>query len=238
MAGEFENKVVVITGATGNLGRAVVRRFGSGGAKLVLVDRNMERLQAMCDEFGSNESLPSVTDVGSEEAVEALIKAVEERFGQIDVLAHTVGGFVSGKPVYEAGLDQLEQMWTLNVKPVYIVAGGVARHMLSRNIAGHITVVVARSGLKGSANNGPYTASKAAALRLIESLALEVRDKGIHVNAVSPSIIDTPINRQDMPKADFSKWVKPEQIADAIAFLSSDAGSAFYGTNLEVYARA
>jgi NAD(P)-dependent dehydrogenase (short-subunit alcohol dehydrogenase family) len=170
--------------------------------------------------------------------VNAMVEQIEARFGQIDILAHTVGGFASGKAVTEGDLGILEKMWNLNVVPVYLTCGRVAKHMLDKGTGGHITVVVARSALKGSAKSGPYTASKAASLRLIESLALEVRDQGIHVNAVSPSTIDTPQNRADMPNADTSKWVTAEQIADAIAFLSSEAGAAFYGANLEVYGRA
>lgn len=236
MAGEFENRVVMVTGANGNVGRAVSQRFAAGGAKLVLVGREAEAVQAIASEIGV-EAVGLAADLGSEAEVDSLVQQVEARFGRIDVLAHTAGGFISGKAVYEPGLDHLEKAWAMNVRPVYVTLGRVARHMLDNQIQGRMVAVVARSALKGSAKTGAYTASKAAALRIIESLALEVRDAGIHVNAVSPSTLDTPPNRADMPKADPSKWVTVEQFADAIVFLASDAAAGLYGANLEVYGR-
>ena len=238
MATEFKNKVVVITGAGGNLGRAVAKRFAMGEAKLVLVNRSIEPLQALMRELGGVDVMTSATDVSREADVDALVRQIEERYGQIDVLAHTVGGFASGRAVTDPGLDQLEQMWALNVVPAYVVCGRVARHMLEQQTPGYITVVAARSGLKGAAKTSAYAAAKAATLRIVESLALEVREKGIHVNAVLPSIIDTPQNREAMPNADTAKWVTPEQLADTIAFLSSDAANGMYGASVEVYGRA
>lgn len=238
MAVEFKNKVVLITGAGGNLGSAAAKRFAAGEARLVLVNRSIEPLQALVRELGGVDVMTSATDVSQEDAVDALVGQIEERYGQIDVLVHTVGGFASGQAVTEPGLDQLTSMWALNVVPTYVVCGRVARHMLEKQISGHITVVGARSGLKGAAKTAAYTASKAAAQRIVESLALEVRDKGIHVNAVLPSTIDTPQNREAMPNADTSKWVTPEQLAETIVFLSSDAANGLYGANVEVYGRA
>jgi NAD(P)-dependent dehydrogenase (short-subunit alcohol dehydrogenase family) len=237
MAGEFEGKVAVITGAAGNLGRAVSKRFAVGGARLVLVERSAEKLNALAEELGG-ECLVHPADLGDPSAVEALITAVEARFGQIDILAHTVGGYAAGSPVHAVDLDMLDKMMNLNVRPVYITCGRVARHMIERNVQGKIVVVLARSALKGSNNHGPYTASKAAAQRIMESLSAEVRDRGINVNGVLPSTIDTPPNRESMPNADFSKWVTPEDIANAIAFLASDAAKALHGASLEIYNRA
>ncbi len=238
MAAEFENKVVMITGAAGNLGSACARRFAAGGAKLVLVGRGMDELKALADTL-SADSLPVVADVGNPDEVDALVRQVDARFGRIDALAHTVGGFRSGTRVDEPGvLEQFEYLVNLNVRPLYVTCGRVTRYMLDNKIAGHIIVVGARSALRGSARTSAYTAVKAAVLRIVESLALEVRDQGIHVNAVSPSTIDTPQNRADMPNADPSKWVTVDQLADAIAFLASPQAAALYGANLEVYGRA
>lgn len=236
MAGEFQDKVVVITGASGNLGSAVTRRFAAEGAKLVLVERNLDKLKTLAAEL-TNEVLTIAADATSAVDAESLVQQVEARFGQIDVLAHTIGGFLYGKPVHEGGLDDLEKMLALNVRPLYATCGRIARHMLDKGVSGKIVVVVSRAAVAGAANLSAYTAAKAAALRVVESMALELRDKGIHVNAISPSIIDTLPNRADMPKADFSKWVTVEQIADGIAFLASDRAGGIYGTNLEVYGR-
>lgn len=237
MSGEFEGKVVVITGAAGNLGRAVARRFADGGARLVLVDRSAERLQALAQELAV-ESLIQTTDVGSPEAVDTMVSEIEARFGQIDVLAHTVGGYAAGQPVQALDLDILDKMMNLNVRPVYVTAGRIARHMVENNVQGKIVIVLARAALKGSKNGSAYTASKAAAQRVMESLSAEVRDNGINVNGVMPSTIDTPPNREAMPNADFSKWVTAEDIASTITFLASDGAKALHGSSIEVYNRA
>lgn len=241
MAGELAGKVTVITGATGNVGRAVARRFAAEGARLVLVGRSQDALSALASALAAElnaECLPLVADVGDPAAVDALVSRVERDYGQIDALVHTVGGYEAGVPVTAGDLDLLDRLWTLNVRPVYITCGRVAHHMVERGVAGKIVVVLARSGLKGSTNHAPYTASKAAAQRIMESLSAEVREKGINVNGVLPSTIDTPENREAMPKADFSKWVSVDDLANTIAFLASDQANAIHGASIEVYNRA
>lgn len=233
---EFADKVVVIIGATGNVGSAAARRFAGEGAKLVLVSRRAAALDRLVDELNA-ETMVVTADLANAGEVDALVNQVEARWGQIDVLVHAAGGFAGGAHVYDPGTELLDRMWQTNVTPVYLTAGRVARHMLEKGVRGHIVVVASRSALRGGARAAAYAASKAAALRIVESLALEVRDQGIHVNAVSPSTIDSPENRAAMPKADPDKWVTPEQVVDAIVFLASAAGAGLYGANLEVYGR-
>jgi NAD(P)-dependent dehydrogenase (short-subunit alcohol dehydrogenase family) len=239
MAGEFIGKVVLVTGASGNLGRTVTRRFATEGAKLVLVERNSDKLATLVSELGGDPSfyLPVAADLGNEEAVDRVIAETHERFGGLDVLAHTVGGFEAGKPVHESGLDVLERMLNLNVRPIYLVGGRVAKYMVEHGTKGKIVFVLARSALKGGAKSAAYTASKAAAQRIMESMSAELKDLGINVNAVLPSTIDSPANRKDMPNADPSKWVTPDNVADAIYFLASDRASALNGVSLEVSGR-
>ena len=238
---EFTGKTVLITGGSGNLGRAVAAAFAGRGARLVLADRSPERLeavgQALAAEHPGLEWLAHPADLTDPASVNALIEAAAARFGQVDVLVHTVGGFTMGPKVADGDLDGLRAMFELNVTPLFLTAGRAARHMLEHEVKGKIVVVLARSGLKGIAGQSAYTSSKAAAQRVMESLALEVRDKGIHVNGVLPSIIDSPANRADMPNADFSKWVPPADLAEAIVFLASEAANALYGVSLEVYNR-
>jgi NAD(P)-dependent dehydrogenase (short-subunit alcohol dehydrogenase family) len=235
----FHDKVVIVTGATGNLGRACVQRFAEGGAKIVLVDRKADAATQLANELGLNDYLvATVSDAGDPAAVEGMISAVEGRYGRIDVLAHTIGGYDAGKAVHEVGsLEVYEKMMNLNVRPMYVLAGRVVRYMVEKGRGGSIVVVLARAALKGGKGSGAYTASKAAALRVMESMSAEVRDLGIRVNAVAPSIIDTPINRKDMPNADFSKWVTTAQLADAMAYLASEQANGIHGTMLEIYGR-
>ena len=232
-----DSKVVIVTGATGNLGQVVARKFAAQGAKLVLLAREAGDLKALSDEL-QVESMAEAADLSDPASVDGLISRALARFGQIDVLAHTVGGYAAGKPVHESEVDVLEKMFALNVKPVYVTAGRVAKVMVDQGKGGKIVVVLAKTALKGQANAAAYTASKAAAQRVVESMALELRDKGINVNAVLPSIMDSPANRKDMPNADPAKWVTTEDVADAILFLASDAAARIHGASLEVYGRS
>jgi NAD(P)-dependent dehydrogenase (short-subunit alcohol dehydrogenase family) len=240
MAGRFAGKVVMITGAGGNLGRAVIQKFAAEGAKLALVDRSADKLKPFLDELkvSNRRYMIAPADLASEAEVDKMLGKFVKRFGQIDVLAHTVGGYAAGTAVHETGLDVWDKMMNLNARPIFIVGGRVAKHMVEKGVKGSIIFVLARNALKGAAKQGAYTASKAAAQRIMESMALELRDMEIHVNAVLPGTIDTPPNRESMPKADYSKWVQPEEIADAIVYLASEQASALYGVNLEVYGRS
>ncbi len=232
MAAEFANQVVVVTGANGNVGQAVARRFASAGAKLVLVGRSESELAAIAQETSG---LIAVADVTDPTSVEAMVSRVEAELGSIHVLAHTVGGYNAGVAVHEGGLDILDKMLALNTRSVYVTCGRVAKHMVERQVKGRIVAVLARSAYAGASHHAAYSASKAAAQRIIQSMALELASNGITVNAVMPSTIDTPPNRSAMPKADYSKWVTPDQLADAIAFLSSPVSSALNGLSLDVF---
>ena len=233
----LDGKVVVVTGATGNLGQTLARKFAAQGAKLALLARDAADLKALADEL-QVETLSEAADLSDPASVDGLVGRILTRFGQIDVLAHTVGGYAAGKPVHESDIDVLEKMFALNVKPIYVTAGRVARAMVERNQGGKIVVVLAKSGLKGQANAAAYTASKAAGQRIVESMALELRDKNINVNAVLPSIMDSPANRKDMPSADPAKWVTTGDVADAILFLSSPESDKINGASIEVYGRS
>jgi len=240
MTSQFTDKVVMITGAGGNVARGVIKKFALAGAKLVLIDRDQDKLAYCVEELGDglNEYMLDQADLGKVEDVDTLVKRVEARFQHIHVLAHTAGGFDMGKPVHEAGIDVWERMMYINARLTYVTLGRVAQHMVENKVQGALVSVLARSALKGSKNMAAYCASKAAAQRIIESMGAELLDHGINVNGVMPSIVDTPPNRESMPKADFSRWVTPDQIADAIYFLASEESIAITGSSLEVYYRA
>ena len=231
------NRVVLVTGGTGNLGRAVSSAFAAQGAHVALIDRAADRLAQVVAELpgGDAQHAGFVGDLSNPEGVSEVFGAILARFGRIDSVIHTVGGYAAGKPVHEAGVAVLDEMFNLNVRPVYLVGGAAASHMLERG-GGQIVFILAKAGLKGGKNAAAYTASKGAATRIMESLALELRDAGIAVNGISPSTIDTPPNRQSMPDADPTKWVTPAQLAQACLMLcTGDPG--LYGVNLELFGR-
>ncbi|MBZ0280074.1 MAG: SDR family oxidoreductase [Anaerolineae bacterium] len=228
------DRVVMVTGAGGNVGSAVARRFAADGAKLVLVGRKADELQALVDELGG---MPGIADVTDPASVDALVRQVEASYGRIDVLAHTVGGFAAGQTVHESGIDVFDKMMTLNAKSVYVTCGRVAQHMVEKHIAGSIVMILAKNAYKAGAKNAAYSASKAAAQRIMESMAAELGSLGIGVNGIVPSTIDTPQNRSAMPNADTSKWIQPEEIANLIAFLASDAGKSINGASIDIFGR-
>ncbi|MCB9453136.1 MAG: SDR family oxidoreductase [Anaerolineaceae bacterium] len=234
MSGVLEGKVAVVTGANGNVGQAVSRLFAAEGAQVVLVGRNEADVQSLATELKGIAVMADVTDLDS---VETAVQKILLEAGQMDILVHTVGGFAMGKPVHESGLDVWDKMMTLNARSLYITAGRVARYMVENNIQGKIVGILARNANKSTAKSAAYSASKAAAQRIIESMALELRGLGINVNAVVPGTIDTPQNREAMPQADFTKWVQPEEIAQAILFLASPNATAISGVSLEIFGR-
>lgn len=232
---DFSNQVVIITGASGNLGQAVADRFGQAGAHLVLVDRAQDRLPQQYPALAAspNHWLATGVDVTDVEAMRQMAATAAERWGHIDVLVNTVGGFRGGAPLHEAGLDQFDFLINLNARSTWVACQSVIPHMLAQG-SGKIVNVASRQSLAGGANIAAYSAAKAAVLRLTESMAADLRSKGIHVNAVLPSTIDTPQNRKDTPKADFSRWVTPEALTDVILFLASDAARALHGAGITV----
>jgi NAD(P)-dependent dehydrogenase (short-subunit alcohol dehydrogenase family) len=235
---DFSNQVVVVTGATGNLGGAVARAFQTAGAKLTLVDRATDRLQQVFpDLVGSPDHLlVNSVDLTDADAVEVMVAETIKRLGRIDVLVNAVGGFRAGTPLHETSLETWDFMLNLNARSVFIASRAVIPHMLAQG-SGKIISVAARPGLKGSAKMAAYSASKSAVIRLTESMAAELKGAGINVNCILPGTIDTPQNRQAMPDADPSRWVKPEALADVILFLASDAAREVHGAALPVYGR-
>jgi NAD(P)-dependent dehydrogenase (short-subunit alcohol dehydrogenase family) len=236
---DFTDQVVIVTGAAGNLGYAVARAFLAAGAQLVPVDHSADRVQdTFADLAGAPDHLlAGGVDLTDPEAVETLVAKVIERWGRIDVLVNTVGGYRAGSPLHETDLDTLDFMFNLNARTVFITCKVVVPHMLKQQ-SGKIISVAARSGLAGSKNMAAYSAAKSAVIRLTESMAAELRHDGINVNCILPGTIDTPQNREAMPNADFDRWVPPGALADVILFLASDAARAVHGAALPVPGRS
>jgi NAD(P)-dependent dehydrogenase (short-subunit alcohol dehydrogenase family) len=233
---DFAQQVVVVTGAAGNLGGAVANAFRSAGARLVLVDRSPDRLPRLFPDLVGSEGhfLAGSVDLTDGGAVQAMVDEALRRFGRIDVLVNAAGGYRGGTPLHETSPDAWDLMFSINARTVYVVSRAVIPAML-RQGSGKIVNVSARAALQASARAGPYSASKSAVLRLTEAMSAELKTSGIHVNCVMPSTIDTPENRESMPKADPARWVSPEALADVILFLASDAARAIHGAAVPVY---
>jgi len=236
---DFSDRVVVITGTTGNLGTAVARKFMVSGAKMGFLERSPNKIKKIFPETvnAPDQYLIQQVDVTNPDSMEEAANELIRKFGRIDILVNTVGGYRAGAPLHQTPLDTLDFMLNLNARSVFVSCQAFIPSMIEDNY-GKIVNVSARPGLIGVRNAAAYSASKSAVIRLTESMSSELKYKGINVNCVLPGTIDTPQNRQDTPNADFNHWVSPESIADVILFLASDVSSAIHGAAIPVYGRS
>ncbi|TMK98654.1 MAG: SDR family oxidoreductase [Actinobacteria bacterium] len=216
-------RTALITGATGGLGGAVVDRFAGEGWQVVGVDKrpgeDRERVRFVeADLFDQAEVDRAVASAGDE----------------LQAVVNLVGGFAAPGRVHETPIEDFERQFTLNLRPTYLVTAAA----IPRLQRGTIVCVGTRAALRPFPGAAGYVASKAALLALVRALDTEYRDEGIRINAVLPSVIDTPANRASMPDADHDTWVHPQEIAEVIHFLSSDASSPISGAEIPVYGRA
>lgn len=234
---DLENSVVMILGASGNLGQACVQSFRVRGARLVLVDRSGEALEAAYSETDPDGlALMGDVDLTDEEAASRLVGTVNDSFGRIDALINTVGAFRGGQPVQDEPVETWDMLFSVNLFVALEACRAVIPSMRG-NRAGRIVNIVSRHALKGAPDYAAYSAAKAALLRFSEAMAGELKDHGVTVNCVIPGTIDTPQNRAAMPEADTSRWVSTSAIADVIAFLASDAARAVTGAAIPVYGK-
>lgn len=234
----LSGKVAVVTGAAGNLGRALAHVFAAAGAKVALVDRGEAALTAaQADLPAGVESAVFAVDLLEAKAVAALADQIVQHFGGVDILANIAGGFTMGPPLHETSDDDWDFMLDLNTRSVFHTCRALVPAMLRRG-GGRIVNVSARAATEGKANMIPYCASKAAVITLTQGLAAELKDAGINVNCVLPGTLDTPQNRAAMPDQDFGRWVPPAALADVIAFLASDAARCVTGAAIPVYGRS
>lgn len=230
------DRVVLITGATGDFGPYVARAFAQDGARLALTARKLEQAKALAADLGlgDDRALASVVDVTQAESVAAWVAAVQAKWGRVDVLVNVAGGYKPGAPVAEMQEADLDFMFNLNARSAFLTCRAVIPPMLARG-GGKIVNIGAKAALLAGRKSTAYAVSKAAVLRLTEALSAEVREQNINVNAVIPNTIDTPSNRASQPNADTSKWVKPEDLAAVVLFLASDSARAIHGAELPVY---
>ncbi|KAI5913347.1 SDR family NAD(P)-dependent oxidoreductase [Aromatoleum toluolicum] len=232
MSTRLEARSIVVTGGFGALGRAVAQRLVEDGAHVTLVDR------AAAPAGGLPAGVAVVlggVDLSDEAACAAAYARVRVAAGGIDGVVNVAGGF-AWEPIEGGALETWDRLYTMNVRTAVASCRAALPHLLARG-AGRIVNVGALAAQKAGMGMAAYAASKSGVARLTESLAEELKDRGVTVNAVLPSIIDTPANRADMPDADASRWVAPDKLAAVIAFLLSDDASAVTGACVPVSGR-
>jgi NAD(P)-dependent dehydrogenase (short-subunit alcohol dehydrogenase family) len=228
---DLSGKVLVVTGADGALGQAVAATLGAYGAKLALISHAAS---------GNFKPVPGAWQYGGIDlAIEAAARSTMEQVirdaGRVDGLINVAGGF-RFENIREGTIDSWDAMYKLNLRTA-VVSCQAALPYLLRSASGRIVNVGAMGAQKASAGMGPYAASKAGVAQLTEALADELKDRGITVNAILPSTLDTPKNRAEMPQADFKRWVTLREAAEVIAFLVSDEASAVTGALIPVAGR-
>lgn len=230
---DLKGKIIAVTGASGTLGAAVARAAAHAGAQVALIDRAV--LTAPLPP-GLDDALPlGGIDLARPDAAEAALERVASHYGGLDALVNAAGAF-RWETLADGSPDTWDLLHAVNVMTAVASSKAALPCLIARG-GGSIVNVGANAAARAGAGMGAYAASKAAVARLTESLAEEMKDRGIRVNAVLPSIIDTPQNRADMPDADFTRWVAPEALADVILFLISDAARAVTGALVPVTGR-
>lgn len=227
----LSGKSVVITGANGHLGQAVARRFAAAGARLALLGRDEAALQAVA---AGPEATVYVCDVTDEAAVAATMTAVHGTLGGPFALLNVVGGYAFGARVHELDLATWQHMLSLNLTSAFLCAKHALPHMLAAG-EGRILSISSKVALDLPVGAAAYAVAKAGVNALTSCLAKELRGTGVAAAALMPSVIDTPPNREAMPKADPGKWVTPEQLAEVMLLLCAREAAALNGAIMPVF---
>jgi len=230
-----ETRVVIVTGGSGALGQAITQRFLRDGNVVCvpwIVDGEREQLDKAITGEPRSRLLLEQCDVGNDAAMERLVRGVLDKHRRVDVLVSAVGGFAMGDLV-QTDRALWDRMLALNLTTQYVAAHAVVPHMLAAG-SGRIVAVASRAVLPPAGGFIGYTVAKAAVVAFVQALAAETRERGVTVNAVAPSTMDTPANRAAMPDADPKTWVPVEAVADAIAYLAAPASSHVTGTVLAI----
>ena len=230
---KFSNRVVLVAGGTGGLGRSVTLAFLNEGAHVVVTYQRQDEFENLRRTAGSSLEGNKI-DVTDPSGVGTFVNELVAKHKKIDALVNTVGGYAGGLKLWETDPNVFERMIALNLRSNYVLSRAVAPTMLKQG-RGAIVNVIAKAAVDHGAGASAYAASKAGALAMTDSLAADLKGSGVRVNSILPSIIDTEVNRKAMPGADFSKWPKPDNIARVILFLCSDDAKVVHGAAVSVY---
>lgn len=229
MSKTLPDKIALVTGANGGLGTSVTQALLEAGAIVIGVSRKIQKSDFNHPSFTAIEAEISDGDAAAE-----VVGQVIERFKRIDILAHLIGGFAGGKTVAETDDATFENMLNLNLRSAFYVLRAAIPHM-RRVGSGRIVAIASRAAENPGPGVGAYSASKAALVSLIQTVARENKDRGITANAILPGTMDTPGNRKAMPKADTSQWVQTASVASLIVWLADESGKAVTGAAIPVY---
>lgn len=230
----FSGRTAVVTGGTGALGGVCVEYLFSAGLNIA-IPYNSEKSLANIPKQVSQDRLAALrTDLTEENQVDLFINKVVQKFGTVDYLVNTAGGYTGGSTIDEVSLEDWESIMKLNTRSAFLICRDALRVMRKQGF-GRIINIASMPALSPSAKKGPYAVSKRAVVTLTETIAEETKGTGITANAIAPSIIVTEANKQSMPKADFSKWVTPQEIAQLILYLCSDEAKSVSGNVIRIY---
>lgn len=227
----MQGKVVLITGANGGLGTYVTQAFLNAGATVNGTSRKIQQ-----SDFNNPNFTALPAEISSGEGAKLLVEQVVARFGRLDILVHTVGGFAGGQSIADTDDTTFQRMFDLNLNSVFHILRATIPS-LRQSGEGRFIAIGSRAALEPGVGVGAYSASKAAMVSLIRTVALENKDAGVRANVILPGTMDTPANRKSIPNADFSKWVQPAAVASLITWLTSDAGKDINGAVIPVYGR-
>ena len=228
----MKDKIVLVTGANGGLGTHVTKAFLEAGANVIGSSRKIQQ-----SEFDTKNFTAISAGLSSYDDAKRLVDEVVQRFRRLDVLVHTVGGFAGGVSVAETDDTTFERMLDMNLNSTFHILRATIP-VLRRSGSGRIIAIGSRAALEPGAGVGAYSASKAAMLSLVRTVALENQDAGLTANVILPGTIDTTANRAAMPKADFGKWVDPDNIANLVVWLTGDSAKEITGAALPMYGAA
>ena len=231
MGKSLAGKIALVTGANGGLGTAVTRALLEEGATVVGLSRKIDQ-----SEFASPAFFAVSAEISSVQAASKVVEEVMARHQRLDILAHLVGGFAGGSRVDETEDSVFQQMFDVNVNAAFYMLRTVIPAMRKAG-SGRIVAIGSRAAEDPGPGVGAYSASKAALVSLVETVARENKEAGITANVLLPGTMDTPANRQSMPKADFSTWVETSSVAALIVWLCGESGKDVTGAAIPVYGR-
>ena len=229
-------KTAIVTGGTGALGRVCVGRLFDIGLNIGIPHTSEKSLDRIPDRVSKNTSrlLTAVANLTLEDQVGSFVDQVVQKFGSVEYLVNTAGGYLGGHTIDEVSGGDWEGIMALNMKTTFLMSRSVLKIMKRRSF-GRIVNMAAMAALSSGAKKGAYAISKRGVITLTETIADETKGTGITANAIAPSIILTEANRQSMPSANYSSWVTPEEIADLVIYLCSDEAKSISGNTIKIY---